>query len=217
MIIVNNRFVEDQKSCVDQQIVQDPGKSRIDWVKKNVFSRAAYFGLMPLSFIHKTTLVGIGVFMGVVSILSGGTDKDSVHIAKESLSTSRDMISSIYELCLKTINPNAEICPLQPALEPLTQNIYFLAIDLSKSAIPWKANVASRAVYGLLGVVSLVVRATQTVIGVIAATFSILLLGTDSTLNRLAYDNLKGIGIFYDLFDCTMGCINPQLMLGSKG
>jgi len=72
-----------------------------------------------------------------------------------------------------------------------------------------KRHVASRLTYALLAVSCLITRAVDGVIGVVAASLSILTGGKFESLNNLAYRTLQAPGIINDLFYCTIKFINP--------
>ncbi len=190
--------------------------------KSQVLTRVAYLSLAFLNIITGSVNATAGVLTGSLNILTAGK-KHSLHkITLAQLCNTRLTLSLFYLNGLRVLNPHARLCNYIPknSLElsfdgnglfagRVNTLIQDLSAQCNTSKNFLKKQVISRLTYVLLAVASLVTRAVDAVIGIIAAVFSILTLGKFNTINTIAFRGLQVPGIVDDLFYCAVKIINP--------
>lgn len=196
-----------------------------NFVKKHVKGRCARLILIPASFTTCAldTIYGLGV--GIGAICTGGKKTKLSTTAFNYLTNSNLMLSIPYSNLLRMINPKAEISSkaLNHCDGILSHTVNFSLKGLASkynqthwrcmiSNNSFKHHIASRLTYALLAVACVVARAVDGIIGVAAATLSIVTVGKFTRLNDLAWKTLQPTGIIEDLWFCTMHCINPDAL-----
>jgi len=189
--------------------------------KKHLLARGAYFFLAPASLITSAidTIVGLGA--GIGTICTAGRYPQPYKFAMNHLSSSNKLFSHLYLNFLRAINPEAPFMEDGDNPPRISINGDGFLSDLVISPLRktarscynsnnfLKRHVASRLTYAVLALSCLVTRAVDGVIGIVAASLSILRCGKIESLNHLAYRALQAPGIINDLFYCIIKCINP--------
>lgn len=205
--------------------------------QKHVLARGGYLLLSPCYAITSAldTIMGIG--SGIGAIATGGTHWTTYKFSMLHLDSSRRIVVYPFASLLGTLNPQAKFSNSLRYMSRRTQlaaNITgksyeafitgsgdgFIADAVSEplknvarrcynSDNPFTHHVASRLTYLILIISSVVTRAIDEIIGIIAGTFSLLTLGKVESINNLAYRALQAPGIVKDLFYCTTKFINP--------
>jgi hypothetical protein len=171
-----------------------------------ILRRITNFIAIPKSFISCASHTIIGVGGGIGSVLSCGKYPRLNRFTFENLKYSKGLLAQPYKHLLRTINPNAKgvkgISEEMPWIKEKGQ-------DYRDSKNIFKRHVVSRLTFALYAISSLIYRVVVFPIGLIAATFSILIVGKWPELNTLAYTCLQTGGIIEDLFLSTIKFINP--------
>lgn len=205
-----------------------------DCVKREVFARGAHLALVPISTVTSALDTIVGSLAGLGAIGTAGLHKPTVELYRRNIDSSRKIAARPFVNFLKFINPAAKFS----GDENFVLSDYFdgdedynkpkisgdgngfitngvskymskAAIEFSFSQNVFKRHVLSRLTYALMGIASLVTRAVDGAIGLVAAAFSIITAGKFESLNNLAYRGLQAPGIIGDLFSCAIKFINP--------
>ncbi len=229
---LNKTLVEPAASYIDDNWV---GSENTNFLKKQVLARGGNLVLTPWSATINVADTIIGISAGCASIATVGKHKSTYDFALLHLDSSRKVLVRPYTRLLKTINPQAPFTRAPRRNErwmtvlmdsntsdPLINGdgdgfithyvweaLRNKAHDFYNSSNWGKRHIASRLTYALLAIASLVTRAVDGIIGVIAAGVSFLTLGKIESINNLAYRALQAPGIVKDLFYCTIKFINP--------
>lgn len=182
-----------------------------NFCEKQILARGACLGLAPLSFVTHAIDTVIGVGSGTVVLLTGGTHEDITIFASNHLRASKRLLASPYANLLLTLNPKASFGSGDEGFVAnfVIHSLKEIAKDCRGSDNLLISHVASRLSYAVLAISSLVARAVDGVIGVIAALFSFLTVGKFEPLNDFAVKGLYAPGIINDLFCCAVRVINP--------
>jgi len=206
------------------------------FIKKNILSRLAHLGLVPLSIITCAldTIIGLGTGLGSIAI--GGTNRELFQFAHKHLEASGAMAPISYLNILRTLNPEANISYDEKSKTNLVLEDYGiiklkhpivsasgngfithyahislknLARSCYRSDNVFHRHISSRLTFGLLAIASVITRAVDAAIGTIAGMFSLVTFGKILWVNNLAYRALQAPAIAQDLFYCTNKLINP--------
>lgn len=175
-------------------------------------SRAASCAMIPLSALGITFDTIVGMVGAVGAILTAGTNKNIWSIAS-SLEYSHCILNIPYLNLLRTINPQAKVECLPDGItysiivKPLKD---YLRTLRSPDNNFLNRKITSRIGYSLLSIVTIVIRAVDGLIGLVAAILSLVTLGTNTDINTFAFAGLSSTGIIYDLFYCAVKFINPH-------
>jgi hypothetical protein len=215
---ITNATVRPFRKYVEENWVQS---DETTFLKKQVFARGAHLALVPASFITSAAdaIIGLGAAIGTVCTV--GKHQPTYKFAMTHLYNLDKLFVNPYVNFLRAVNPEALFSAGRKSTAAINANgdgfLTGLMIDKLKDAARTyynsdnflKRHVASRLTYALLAVACLVTRAVDAVIGILAATFSILTFGKFESLNNMSYRALQFPGILTDLFYCTIKFINP--------
>lgn len=169
-----------------------------------------------------TTVVG-GVGLSAIAALNLESNN---RISKKSLEMVKLVSvfpSMLFAHLLRVINPNARfklqgkgpVFGMAPSpsfcSSRTSEKLQKKAIDCYAQNHPLKKYVASRALFALGGIASVVSRTADLAIGLIAASCAILTLGTLKGLNDFAFDNLTFLNVVSDVVISIRGLINPSV------
>jgi hypothetical protein len=204
----------------------DPAVSYIDstWTtstntSEKIYARTANLLLAPVVLITCAldTILGLGATLGVVCTL--GRHNIIADQAATLMLHSTKLLTAPYMQLLKTIDPkqrsyekkytNNYTCDKGLLTEKITF-IFAHILKISKSQNFFNRHIVSRLCFALLAMASLVTRVVDGLIGVLAASVSLLTLGYFHNVNQIAYQNLQAPGIITDIFVCILGILNPQ-------
>lgn len=222
-----------------QHYVEKNWVNSYDCVKREVFARGAHLALVPISTVTSALDTIVGSLAGLGAIGTAGLHKPTVELYRRNIDSSRKIAARPFVSFLKFINPAAKFSGDENFVRrPSYDSDYFdgdedynkpkisgdgngfitngvrkymskAAIEFSFSQNVFKRHVLSRLTYALMGIASLVTRAVDGAIGLVAAAFSIITAGKFESLNNLAYRGLQAPGIIDDLFSSAIKFINP--------
>jgi len=180
---------------------------------REIASRVSFLALVPFSLIPSAADAIIGTGIGVVAVLSGGTLCTTNDIHRRYIDSTNHLLSQPYICLLRTINPNVLVeSPGRGYFTSKVQGFIAQAIrNCNESESTLVKHFVSRLTFALYGIASVVTRAVDGVLGVIAALFSFMTLGYFTELNRFAYRNLQVTGVIEDLVKSILGCMRPSL------
>lgn len=210
-------FLTDTLFMTTSQIRIGLACDKATYLNQQVISRVASFTMAPLSALGVTVDTLVGMISGVGAIFTAGTNKKIWSMASN-LTYSRHLLNLPYLNLLRTINPQANIRinadgiifgRIENSLRPYLEKSYLKTLRSSESNF-LNREITSRISYLLFSLVTIVIRAVDGLIGLIASTLSLVMLGTNATINTLAFNGLASTGIVYDLFYCAVKIINPN-------
>ncbi len=198
--------------------------------------RGASFGFGCIKFVTSIADTIIGMGLGCGDIVTAGKIESLHKLSVSQLDFSYKILSPSYRNFLKAINPkahfsdevntydinfqkrNSEINHKPPMISCRGNGLLADSIALSldnfanrsyQSDNLIKKYVISRLTYPVLALACLVTRLVDGIIGLLAATFSLLTLGKFTLLNNIAVRGLESTGIINDFFYCVIKTINP--------
>jgi len=175
--------------------------------------RAANLAMAPITSAAAIVDTISGLFCTMGSAIALGIKDDLNQIAMHQLESSNKILSGAYLNLLEVINPESRV--VKNNSDPgLISSIVFPSIvnqaeRFANSLSGVHKHITSRLTFALLAVSSLITRIADGVIGIIAATLSLITLGNSRRINTIAYRSLMAPGIIYDLSYCTLAIINP--------
>jgi hypothetical protein len=132
--------------------------------------------------------------------------------------------SSLFASFVRIININAPFeaqraALVVPSAQPgpsfcyhrTSHKLLTAAIDCYQLAHPLNKYVFSRALFALSGITAIITRTADLALGLVAATFAIITLGTVKKLNDFAYNNLTFLLSIQDVVVAVRGLINPAV------
>ena len=184
------------------------------FLKKHVLARIAHCVLTPFSLLTNLADTTIGIGSGIVSVFTAPLQNKISIFAMNHLDGSRKLMAQPYVNLLNAINPYAKFSKNLENKNVLTSDsvnnfLKKIANDCYNSNNFLKRHIASRLTYALHAISSLVTRSVDGIIGLLAATFSILSLGKFKLLNNLAYKGLQAPAVIKDFLYCAIKIINP--------
>lgn len=172
------------------------------FLKKHVLARIAHCVLTPFSLLTNLADTTIGIGSGIVSVFTAPLQNKISIFAMNHLDRSNSLLAQPYANLLSAINPNAKT-PKNKSLANLEP------INVSSSDNFLQRCVVSRLSNTFLATFYLVGKVVCGVIGVLAATLSILTLGKLERINNMAFIYLQAPGIIKDLFHWAIKMVNP--------
>ena len=198
--------------------LSDP-KTKASFAKRELISRVSHLGLMVLSFTTAALDGIIGSVGGIAMILTAGTIKSVNNFTLSYFYSFAFILARPYENLLKTINPQSKNIitlknkkTIQKAFDILAR--FFGTIQkLPNSENILKRHVVSRLFWtaGAIAIVTLSI--VSVAISTIAATFSLIALGTAGKTNQQAYSGLLFPYNILRLLFCVTKIVNPQSKL----
>jgi hypothetical protein len=209
---LTNRFIKFAKPITDRC---SKISKNSNWKDRYVVTRLGNLAVgVPKTIITVADTV-LGIAGSGVALATLGFNSGINQTAWNHLRTSKRLILTPYLTLLRTINPNTGIGSetmkksglishyVRTSLRALAQNCY-------KSENLLKKHVASRLTYALMGIVSIITRLADGIIGSIAAIFALLTLGMIKPLNRIACRGLQFPALINDLFYSTIKVLHPS-------
>jgi hypothetical protein len=147
----------------------------------------------------------------VGSIITFGTHEPTNAFASNRIRLSKRLLAGSFVCILSAVNPGASHDEENDGrvASIVIRSLHNTAKDFRESDNVFESHVLSRLSYALLAISSLVARAIDGVIGVIAAFFSLCIGGYSERLNNLAIECLTAPGVINDVFCCAIKFINP--------
>ncbi len=199
-------------------------------LKSQCLAKGALIGLGVLNIVTGIADTAIGVALGCANVATAGTNYKIYKATISQFTNTQAMLSISYMNFLRTINPKGvfsqnltkKFLPddYKPPVisvkgdglltDSVTTSINKFARDCYTSDNKLKKHVISRLTYPVLALAYLVTRTVDGIIGLLAATFSLLTLGKFTILNNVAFRGLQAPGIIGDLFYCAVKTINPS-------
>jgi hypothetical protein len=214
---ITNASVRPARKFVEDNWVRS---KETTFLKKQVFARGVHLVLVPASLITSAVDAIIGVGAGIGAICTAGKHTQTYKFAMNHLCNLDRVFVNPYVNFLRAVNPEAQFSTDKNNVAISSMGDGFLSDLISVKLKNYarhcynsdnflKRHVASRLTYAVLAVACLVTRAVDSVIGILAAIFSVFTFGKFESLNNLSYRALQFPGIITDLFYCTLKFINP--------
>jgi hypothetical protein len=182
--------------------------SQPNFLKREIASRFVNLASIPAFGITSIVDTIIGIAYTIFSMLKCGYDRGLRILALDFTSRSSIILCAPLTFVVAVLNPHAKFdsqdafvsCFGNGLITPYLQKILFSKISEFKTSDNMiSKHILSRICCVLIPLASVVTRAVDTVIGVIALCFSIITLGTCDSLNNLAARGLKTFAIVHDI------------------
>jgi hypothetical protein len=182
-----------------------------DKISKRMGARVVNLLLVPVYAITCALDIILGLAVGLWLTCTLGTHKAAKRKMMSLLGNSEKLIAGPFMLFLKAFNlkQQFEKKPDRLAAAWLDNTIGLAAFDHTESKNLLKKHVTSRLCFALIAISHLTLSIAEGIIGIIAASFSIITLAQVECINALAYKSLHASGVILDLFAGALNIINP--------
>lgn len=184
--------------------------------KREFLSRCARILTIPLTLITAIldTIVALGISIAAYGSL-GMLTKVTLRACEHFESTRLILIKPIFNF-FQFINPRTRVAAstiIEPNGHGFVSDRVLSLIDLanrtSASSICFVRHVVSRTLYLVSTIAFIIARLIDAIIAPFATLFALCALGTNHTLNNLAFRALQVPGVIEDIYCCTIRIINP--------
>lgn len=206
-----NRYVS-KYSAYLIYIISDSESTKFE---RHVIARGINLLLIPAYAVSGAVDIILGSIGAVGAILHFGTNIQWNRFAIIHLKSSRVILSNMYINLIQFLNPSKSslFTYVEGGIVYTYANnkIQNWANNVSKSPNRFVQHVVTRLTYALLAVASIISRVADFAIGLVTGSLSIICLcfGGNNSLNRISFRSLQILAIIYDVFYCTIRCINP--------
>jgi hypothetical protein len=190
--------------------------------QRHIKSRFGHLALIPVSLCADIMDTVRGIFPALGTFLTLGTNRGLSKSTMDDWKGLDNLLADPYLHFIKAINPKADV-----GYKSGKYNSGILAEIAQKKIIKWfyncqcsdsfiKKQIGTRLTMALWAVTMIITRVVDGVLGVVAAVFSILTLGSSPCgwkFNVWAHKGLHVTAIVSDLFKATIGFINPSVFL----
>lgn len=172
--------------------------------------RLVHVGSVPATAIASIFDGILGIKDGITCILTGGSDLESWKSASLRLNSLEHCLSHVFKHSLSVVNIHSKFSE-NGEYGILTNHLVYGILKHSIRESNDHHNViAAKLTLIVMATTAVLTRIVDLAIGIFATLAAFCTLGTQKSINDMAFRGLKITGIFYDVFYCSAKLVNLE-------